>query len=142
MPAGRRANPMPKDQAPYRISEFTDAERKSQRSSRVAAQYLNSPDRDRLATSGPRNMLSRVLRDSIDEETAKEIATAILERAKEGDPRFIEFLFNRLEGRAIDRVETGKPGDHAAILDGITEEAARNIIEAADRFKAQKAAGE
>lgn len=124
MPAGRRANPMPKDQP-----LFTEPKPKVD---------IRQHRPDRTGTGKPRDLLSQTLRKWIDDDTAKAIASAVIDRAVAGDPRFIEFIFNRLEGKAIDRVESGKPGDHDKLLDGITEEVARNVIEAAERFRAAK----
>lgn len=81
----------------------------------------------------PKDILTRAVRELVTPEEAKSLAITLLALAHTGDTKAMEMVWNRLEGKAVDRREDAPPGTWTG-LDDIPEDAARAVIEASERF--------
>lgn len=66
--------------------------------------------------------MTRALMVALSEKDADVIAAKVIAKAKAGDLNFIQFLADRLEGKAIARNENAGAGDFADLSDVDTEQ--------------------
>jgi hypothetical protein len=87
------------------------------------------PGPDPRRNSGGRRAtpISAALARLLTEDDALEIAAGVIARAKAGDQWSIQFLTDRLEGKAVARKEQGEAGDFSD-LDDIDTETLRKAL--------------
>ena len=76
-----------------------------------------------------RDPLTQALRAKLTEADAETIAETVLSFAKAGAPWAVKELWDRLEGKAVARQESGDPGTWSDLEDVPTEEIQRRLIE-------------
>jgi hypothetical protein len=89
--------------------------------------FQQGPDPRRNNGGRRATPISAALARLLTEDDALEIAAIVIARAKAGDLRFVQFLADRLEGKAVARNEQGEVGDFAA-LDDIDTETLRKAL--------------
>lgn len=62
-------------------------------------------------------MLTTALAETLTDDDAKVIMRKAIAKAKEGDLQAIAMLWDRLEGKAIGRNESGNPGEFTGLED-------------------------
>ena len=87
----------------------------------------------------PKKLLTEALSNEfLTTEDAAEVAATLKLLCLEGNLDAIKYVFDRLEGKVVNRSESGKAGQFSA-MDGLAEtmdeDFARNLIAAEDRFK-------
>ena len=65
----------------------------------------------------PRDVLTAVLRRQLTPEDAEAIMATLVAEAKAGNLKALEIIYDRLEGKAVQRNEHGEPGDFELTLD-------------------------
>lgn len=90
---------------------------------KVVGRPFQKGDDPRRNTHGPRALpVTRALAMKMTDVDAEKIAAMAIERALAGDPWFVQFVTERLEGKAIARNENAGPGDFADLADVDTEQ--------------------
>lgn len=86
----------------------------------------------------PRAYLTKAVEFALTPERAAEIAETLIYRAVEGDMAAIQLLWNRLEGRELQRIEAGSPGSFSR-MDALSDDALRTLLDLARSQLAQQA---
>ena len=81
-----------------------------------------------------RDVLTQAVRKLMTDDEAESLVQTIIMQAKQGDMRAAELLWNRIEGKAIDRKEVGQPGDFDA--SNIPDDKLRSLLDLADKSAA------
>jgi hypothetical protein len=66
--------------------------------------------------------ISTALARLLTEDDAERIASMAISRAMAGEPWFVQFVTERLEGKAVARAENGEPGQFVDLEDITTEQ--------------------
>lgn len=61
------------------------------------------------------DLISRAVREQLDEKTAADLVRVLIARALSGDLKAMELLWDRTEGKAIARTEAGDPASFTGI---------------------------
>ena len=71
--------------------------------------------------------LTRKLREKLSEEDLDTILGTVIAFAKAGKPEFVHMIWDRLEGKAVARQESGDPGAFTGLEDVPTDELVRHL---------------
>jgi hypothetical protein len=89
--------------------------------------FQQGPDPRRNRGGRRATPIAAALARLLSEDDAERIARLAIERAKDGDRWFIQFVTDRLEGKAVGRSEQGEPGQ-CVDLEDITIEQLRTAL--------------
>lgn len=79
----------------------------------------------------PKDVLTQALRKKLSDDEADGILAIVIRLAKQGDMRAVQLLWDRMEGRALDRKEVGQPGAFDA--QQIPDDKLRNLLDLAEK---------
>lgn len=89
---------------------------------RVVGRPFQKGDDPRRNRAGPRALpITQALAKKLTNKDADSIADVVIAQAMEGNPWAVQFLADRLEGKAIARNENGEPGDFDVTLKQLKE---------------------
>lgn len=90
----------------------------------------------------PKTLLTTTLREIFTPEHAHAVAQRIIDKSVAGDLRFIELLYGRLEGKVVERRESGSPGDFDRAIEMVETDALLAMIKEIGRRQAAKTPNE
>ena len=65
----------------------------------------------------PKALLTKAVSETLTDDDATAIIRQVISQAKDGDLQAVAMLWDRLEGKAIGRNESGQPGDFTGLED-------------------------
>lgn len=86
----------------------------------------------------PKALLTTTLREIFTPEHARQVAQRIIDKSVSGDLRFIELLYGRLEGKIVERRESGSPGAFDQAIEMVETDALLAMIKEIGRRQAEK----
>ena len=90
----------------------------------------------------PKTLLTTTLREIFTPEHARAVAQRIIDKSVSGDLRFIELLYGRLEGKIVERRESGQPGSFDQAIEMVETDALLAMIKEIGRRQANKTPNE
>ncbi len=93
-------------------------------------------------TGKPKALLTTTLREIFTPEHARAVAQRIIDKSVAGDLRFIELLYGRLEGKIVERRESGQPGAFDQAIEMVETDALLAMIKEIGRRQAAKTPNE
>lgn len=76
----------------------------------------------------PKQLLTKAIAETLTAADSKRIVQQVIARAKDGDLQAVQMLWDRLEGKAIARNESGEPGAFKLDLSDVDTKALKSAL--------------